>query len=79
VAATKTYSEDLLKALKPIKLKELVESKIVTVFPLSEEQKAVTVRVRFMDAEKTLSGEFLKQAEDLVVKTLNDAGFPLKQ
>ena len=78
VADSKTPVEDVVKALGRLKIKELDWVKIADVFTLNEEQKSVTVRTSFSDPEKTLSGDFIRQAEDKVVATLKDAGFPLK-
>ena len=75
---TRTPVEDVVNALGRMKIKELDWVKIVDVFRLSDEQKSVTIRTSFSDPEKTLSGEFIREAEDKVVETLNKAGFPLK-
>ena len=71
--------EDIFQALKKIKIKELSEVSVVDVFPLSDEQKAVTLRAFFQDPETTLSGEFISQAQDQLVHGLENAGFPLKK
>ncbi len=78
VAETKTPVEDVIKALGRLKMKELDWVKIADVFQLSEDQKSITVRTSFSDPDKTLSGDFIRQAEDKVVETLKKAGFPLK-
>ena len=70
---------ELVEVLKKVKVKEIVERKIVDIFELSEEQNAVTLRVTFEDKTKTLDPEVIKKGEDSVVKTLEDAGYPLKQ
>lgn len=78
VAQAHESVEKILQPLKKIKLKELVETKILGVFPLEDGRKSVTLRVLFFDPEKTLSGEFLKSAEEQIVGLLTDAGYPLK-
>ncbi len=71
--------ENIVQALKKsLKIKELDWVKVAAVFILPDGRKAVTIRSSFRDPEKTLSGEFIRQAEDRVVKTLEEAGFPLK-
>ena len=60
-------------------MKELVDYRIVDVYPLSEEQKTVTIRSWFLDREKTLAHDFLREAEDKIVAVLDKAGYPLKQ
>ena len=67
-----------LEALKKVKLKELTDKRIVDVFNLNEKENAVTISVVFEDPNKTLEHEFVKNAESKVVKTLQEAGFPLK-
>lgn len=74
-----TPAAKCLDALKKLKLKELGERRIVDVFDLGEQQKAVTLMVMLEDPAKTLASDFIKQAEDQVVQTLAQAGFPLKQ
>lgn len=78
VADIHTPVETVAGALKKLKLKELDSVRVADVFIMSDEQKAVTIRTSFKDAEKTLSGEFIHEAEARVVKTLEAAGFPLK-
>ena len=70
---------DVLAAMKKVKLRELEDARIVDVYPLSEQQKTVTLRSWLLDREKTLTPDFLREAEDLIVATLNKAGYPLKQ
>lgn len=70
---------DILLILKRLKVKEVEGAKVVDVFKMSEEQKAVTLRTTFLDREKTLSPETLKDAEEKVVLALEKGGYPLKQ
>ena len=78
VAESRTPVEDVIKAMGRMKMKELDWVRIVDVFQLSEEQKTITVRTSFSNPDKTLSGDFIREAEDKVVETLKKAGFPLK-
>ena len=78
VAGINTSVEQIVGALKKLKLKELDSVKVVDVFVMGDDQKAVTLWATFKDPEKTLTGEFIHDAEDRVVKTLEKAGFPLK-
>ena len=78
VADTHTPVEDVVKALKTMKMKELDWVKVVDVFIMSDTQKSVTLRSSFKDVDKTMSGEFIREAEDKVVKTLESKGYPLK-
>ncbi len=69
---------DTLEALKKLKIKELSEKHIVDVFSMESGERAVTISVTFEDPNKTLDSDFIKSAENSVVKTLSDAGFPLR-
>jgi phenylalanyl-tRNA synthetase beta chain len=78
VADAKTPVGDILRAMNRLKVKEAETVKVVDIFKMSEAQKAVTIRTTFLDREKTLSPEFLREVEGKVVETLEKAGFPLK-
>jgi phenylalanyl-tRNA synthetase beta chain len=69
---------DILSVMGKLRIKEAESVKIADVFKMSEEQKAVTIRTTFLDRDKTMTPEFLRQAEDKVVETLRAGGFPLK-
>lgn len=68
----------ILDSLKKVKIKELQATKVVDVFNMEEDQKAVTLRAHFLDPEKTLSTDFLTSAREQLVATLDKAGYPLK-
>ena len=68
----------VLEPLKKLRIKQYVGSKIVSVFPLSPEECSVTIRSFFEDEKETMSSELLKNCEDSIVKTLDEAGYPLK-
>ena len=70
--------ESILSSLSKLKIKELVSTKVVDVFDLSERQKTITLRSTFLDPERTLTGEFISTASANIVKALEDKGFPLK-
>ena len=67
----------IFKALSSLKIKELVEHKIVDVYQ-EKKEKHITMRTILLDPEKSLSGEFLKQTEEKIVRQLNQAGIHLK-
>jgi phenylalanyl-tRNA synthetase beta chain len=69
---------NVLSSLKKVKIKELASLKVVDVFDLNETEKTVTLRVSFIDPEATLSGEFITEASQKIVSTLDKAGYPLK-
>ncbi|MBF0362723.1 MAG: phenylalanine--tRNA ligase subunit beta [Oligoflexia bacterium] len=78
VASDRTYVSQILEVVKKIKINELVESKIVDIFPMEDNKKAVTVRTVFLNEKQTLESEFIKSCEDQVVATLAKSGYPLK-
>jgi len=69
---------DVLAAMKKVKIKEMESFKILDVFPEGD-NKSVTVRASFIDPEKTLSGEFITQAQKMIMDNLNKSGLPLKE
>jgi len=69
---------DILSAFKKVKIKELEKTAVVDVYSLNDSQKTVTLRSYFLDRDKTLSPEFLKESEDKIVEVLEKAGYPLK-
>ena len=70
--------ENILSSLKKLKVKELTSLKIVDVFKMDEENKAVTLKASFLDKDKTLSGEIITEASNKMVDLLSKAGYPLK-
>lgn len=68
----------VLDSLKKVKIKELQSTKVVDIFNMEGNKKAVTLRAHFLDPEKTLSTEFLTSAREQLMATLDKAGFPLK-
>jgi phenylalanyl-tRNA synthetase beta chain len=79
VTSTDTEVAKVINSLNKVKIKELQSTKIVDVFKMSEEEKSVTIRAHFLDRDKTLSGDFITEASNKIVATLEKAGFPLKQ
>lgn len=78
VAETRTPVADVLKPLGKLKVKELISSKILDVFKIDENSKSVTIRNRFFDEKKTLDGEVIKEAENIIIEVLQKAGYPLR-
>jgi phenylalanyl-tRNA synthetase beta chain len=72
------HAADVLEVLKRVKVKELTDRKIVDVFSMDDGNKAVTITVTFEDPNKTLDNDLIKSAEQLVIKSLAEAGYPLK-
>ncbi len=78
VASTKQEVADLVTVMNKLKLKNLEAAKVVDIFKLSDDEKAVTLRATFLDRENTLNHEFLEDAQNKIVAGLAKAGFPLK-
>ncbi len=72
-------AEQALKAARKLKLKELKEVRIADVFEMADGLRAVTLRALFFDPDKTLSGEFLEEAQAKMLASVEKAGYPLKR
>ncbi len=68
----------VLRPLSKIKNPLFKGAKIVSVFALDEQETSVTLRSHFESSDGTLQADEISSLEQLVVSTLNDAGFPLK-
>lgn len=79
VASPSAQAKDVQKIISKLPIKEIKEVKIVGVFPLSETEKTITIKTKFLDPEKTLDGQFLEEAKNKIVESLKQNGFPLKQ
>ena len=78
VAAEGVKAGDILAAAKKLKMKELTDCSVADVFDMGGGRRAVTLRATFFDPGKTLSGEFLEEAQKRLVQTVAKAGYPLK-
>lgn len=79
VTGAKEPIASIIRVLNKVKVKELEKVSIVDVFVMDNDKKAVTVRTEFCDREKTLTGEFISNAEKTVMETLESNGYPLKK
>jgi phenylalanyl-tRNA synthetase beta chain len=68
----------IYEALKPLKLPEIVGHSVLDVFE-KDEKRFVTMRTSFLDPAKTLSGDFLKGAEEQILSKLKASGLLLKE
>lgn len=78
LVAKDSFAASALDCVKKLKIKQLVDVKIVDVFSLDEKFNSVTLRSFFEDDNETMSPEFLKKSEDSIVDALSKGGFPLK-
>lgn len=69
----------VLDAVKKLKRKEIQDTKLVTIFALPNQEKAVSIRCTFGDSEATLTAEKIKELEQVVVAGLEKAGYPLRK
>jgi phenylalanyl-tRNA synthetase beta chain len=72
-----TLASEVLNACKKVKLKELKDVQILDIFS-NENKKFITVRATLADETQTLTSEFLKQAETVLIDATSKAGFYLK-
>ena len=75
--ASETLASEVLAACKKVKLKELKNVEILDVFS-NEDKKFITVRATLADEAQTMTNEFLKQAEIVLIDATTKAGFNLK-
>jgi phenylalanyl-tRNA synthetase beta chain len=79
VADADTPVANVLNALSKVKIKELQRTSISDIFTQEDGKKAITLRNEFLDRDKTLSGDFITEASNKIVESLDKAGYPLKQ
>ena len=79
IADARVEVRAVLNAARSYKCREIDDIKIACVFPMEQDKKSVTLRVRFVDKEKTLSGDFLDAAQKGLIAAVEKAGFPLKR
>lgn len=77
IANEETLASEVLNACKKVKLKELKDVQILDVFT-NENKKFITVRATLADEAQTLTSEFLKQTELVLIDATSKAGFNLK-
>ena len=68
----------IFTVLESLRIKEVTGHKIVDIYK-DKSEKHVTMRTSFLDQEKSLSGEFLKGAEERIVACLAEDGIHLKK
>jgi phenylalanyl-tRNA synthetase beta chain len=78
VMAKDAPAASAVTALNALKVKEIKNKSLVSIFMIDEMKKAVTVRTVFEDSEKTLAPETIKSLEQNVIQALEKAGFPLR-
>jgi phenylalanyl-tRNA synthetase beta chain len=79
IAPKDTQAGIVLSALGKLKLPELEWAKIVGVFVGSDGRPCITLKTYFIDREKTMQPERIKQLENAIVEQLEKSGFPLKK
>lgn len=68
----------IITLLKHAGIDFLEETKIVDIFTMADKNRAITIRNRLHDKDKTLSSEELKTSEGLIINTLLNGGYALK-
>lgn len=77
VADRETLASEVLAPCKKVRLKELKTVEVLDVFT-NENKKFVTIRATLADEAQTLTSEFLKQAEAVLIDATSKGGFNLK-
>jgi phenylalanyl-tRNA synthetase beta chain len=79
LTAQDTPAAEVLRALDKLKLPELEWAKIVGVYIGGDKVPCITIRTYFIDRDKTLTSERIRQLESAVLDQLSKSGFPLKK
>jgi len=79
MTATETSVAKVLEVVQKMRLPELQSCKVVGTYQVTNASKSVTLRCVFGSAEATLSGESIKNLENVLCDKLRQEGFPLKQ
>lgn len=69
---------EILSVKKKLKMKEMSELKVLDVFSVNDNEKAVTIRAIFSNPDKTLDGDIITACQGQLISELEKAGFPLK-
>ncbi|OQX29824.1 MAG: phenylalanine--tRNA ligase subunit beta [Spirochaeta sp. LUC14_002_19_P3] len=72
------YTADAIEAVRKLKIKEMRSAGVLGIFDMGEKGKAVSLQIDFRDEEKTLSPEFIHEAEQKIIEGLKKAGYPLR-
>ena len=78
IAGPEDRAADILRAADKAGIKELSGCSVADVFDMGAGRRAITIRATFFDPEKTLSGDFLEQAQKQLITATEKAGYPLK-
>ncbi|MFI5390690.1 MAG: phenylalanine--tRNA ligase subunit beta [Bacteriovoracales bacterium] len=70
---------DIFECLKKVKINEVESFQIVDNFKMDQDLRSVTIRANISDSEKTLTGELITMAQNKIMQTLKEGGFPLKE
>ncbi len=68
---------DILDVLKKLKLKEVIDHKIVDIFK-RDSRKFITLKTSFLDKNATIGSDKLKDMQEKIVFNLKSAGYNLK-
>jgi phenylalanyl-tRNA synthetase beta chain len=79
MTSTDTSVAAILDVVQKMRLSELQSCKVVGTYQVTPNEKSVTLRSVFANSEATLSGESIKNLENMLCDKLRQEGFPLKQ
>jgi phenylalanyl-tRNA synthetase beta chain len=79
MTSNETSVAAILDVVQKMRLTQLQSCKVVGTYQVTPHEKSVTLRSIFANSETTLSGESIKNLENMLCDKLRQEGFPLKQ
>ena len=78
VLPANVYAADAVEVVRKMRIKEMRSAAVLDVFDMQDGNRALTLRMEFRDANRTLSHDFISQTEQEVMATLDKSGFALR-
>ncbi|MBI2521083.1 MAG: phenylalanine--tRNA ligase subunit beta [Bdellovibrio sp.] len=78
VAPEGSEAQSIVGIIQKQKISILDSVNIIDIFALPDGKRAVTLRLSFLDREKTLTADIIKMAEEKTLEALSSQGFPLR-
>lgn len=79
VSSNGETAEQILASFKKVKIKELIDVSIQDIFIMNDNEKAITIRAKFLDPNTTLSGDLITKSSEALMEATAKAGLPLRQ
>ncbi|HAZ11252.1 MAG: phenylalanine--tRNA ligase subunit beta [Bdellovibrionales bacterium GWA2_49_15] len=78
IASEGREAQSIIGIIQKQKVPIVENVSVLDVYALPEGKRAITVRLSFLDREKTLTAEIVKMAEEKILAALLEQGFPLR-